>query len=89
MYNKIYRIIAEDSVIMWQKYQGENLMSFFSDEDWRRIFPDVFTYERLCEFFSWSSGVAFVAYEKKSNKPFAFLYVYIENSRKRIVEIHG
>ena len=85
----MYRIIAEDFVIKWQKYQGENLMSFFSDEDWHRIFPDIFTYERLCEFFSWSSGVAFVAYEKKSNKPFAFLYVYIENSQKRIVEIHG
>ena len=85
----MYRIIAEDSVIKWQKYQGENLMSFFSDEDWHRIFPDIFTYEQLCEFFSWSSGVASVAYEKKSNKPFAFLYVYIENSQKRIVEIHG
>ena len=89
MHKQLSNITAKDSVILWQKYQGEDLMSFFSDEDWHRIFPDVFTYERLCEFFSWSSGVAFVAYEKKSHKPFAFLYVYIENSRKRIVEIHG
>jgi hypothetical protein len=89
MYRQLSNIIAEDSVIIWRKYQGENLMLFFSDEDWHRIFPDVFSYERLVDFFSWSTGVAFVAYDKKSNTPFAFLYIYIEDAKKQVVSIHG
>lgn len=89
MYKQLSNIVAEDSAIIWQKYQRENLMSFFSDEDWHRIFLDVYTHEHLNEFFCRSTGVAFVAYDKKSNSPFAFLYIYIEDAKKQVVSIHG
>jgi hypothetical protein len=77
---------VQDQILYWKKYQGENLMSFFSNEDWHQIFPDVHTHERLREFFSWSTGVAFVAYEKTTNKPFAFLYIYIEDKKSKLLK---
>ena len=89
MIDLISTIIVQNQIVQWRKYQGENLMSYFSNDDWLKIFPDVFTHERLNDFFSWSTGVAFVAYDKKTNSPFAFLYIYIEDAKKQVVSIHG
>lgn len=64
-------------------------MDFFKESEWLSIFSDVTSSEELEDFMNMDCGQCFVAYNHVSDTPFGFIYVYLEDEKKKIVSIHG
>ena len=82
-------VLPYDFFVEWRRWSGEPLIGSFSDTDWRLIFPDVENEEQLKAFMQMDCGRCLVAYNKGTNMPFAFIYVYMEDERERKVSLHG
>lgn len=64
-------------------------MDFFSDSDWRLIFPDVEDEEQLEAFLRMDCGRCLVAYNTVTGVPFGFIYVFMEDVKEKKVSLHG
>ena len=85
----LFPSIPSDSCVGWRTRTDEPLMDFFSDSDWRHIFPDVGDEEQLEAFLKMDCGRCFVAYNTATNAPFGFIYVYTEDEKEKKVSLHG
>lgn len=81
--------LPSDNRVEWRERTNEPLRGFFSDSDWRLIFPDVENEEQLEAFLQMDCGRCMVAYNTATDEPFGFVYVYMEDEKERKVSLHG
>lgn len=60
----------------------------FSEKEWNKIFPDLFTFKEIEEFLSKGYGQCMVAHTI-TGKSFAFVFLYSEDESDKKISFHG
>lgn len=80
---------ARNELVEWKHRSTESIIDSFKESDWKRIFSDIPDIHSLNDFLSNDYGKCYVAYNIKTNLPFAFVYAYIEDEKNLKVSLHG
>lgn len=82
-------LLPQDKYVEWIHRNDENLIELFGVSEWLHIFSDIINASQFDDLMRSYCGRCYIAHNLISNKPFAFVYLYIEDANKRIVSIHG
>lgn len=82
-------LLPRDQYVEWTRRNNENLMKLFNLSDWFHVFSDVTNVDQFENFMNMDCGQCYIAYSLCSKMPFAFVYLYMEDCKHKIVSIHG
>ena len=80
---------AKNELVEWRCRSTESLIDSFKESDWKRIFSDISDIHGLEKLLSYDCGQCYVSYNLKTNKPFGFIYAYIEDEKSKKISLHG
>ena len=80
---------VKNELVEWRCRSTESLIDSFKESDWKRIFSDISDIHGLEKLLSYDCGQCYVSYNLKTNKPFGFIYAYIEDEKNLKVSLHG